>query len=118
MNVMRTMEEMQALEEISGWAIWGKGDNVQEAEEEHDEQTHLLLERHLQPQHETDGQRIGDQIGGDIQRRVGEVEGVDVDARLGRDAQVPRGGDRAALEDAREYVCDGLARHDDNHAQG
>lgn len=91
--------------------------NLQKAEAQHDRHAYLLLARDLEAGDETEGQRIRENVGEDVDGCVGEIEGVDVDALLVlvQDRDVVGGADGRALEDTGQDCSSRLAGDDAHH---
>lgn len=79
------MEETQALnggdcEKFVGIYLGGRCENLQQTQAQDHTKGNLLLDGHLQFENNPKRQRVGHQIGQDVEGGVGEIEYVDVDA--------------------------------------
>ena len=76
-----------------------------------------MLEWNLEFEDKLNGERVGEEVGGDIQGSIGEIKSVDIDADFVCDGEIPSCFDRVALKYACQHVGCALAPNDSNHDQ-
>lgn len=87
---------------------------LQQPQRKRPHQRNLLLPWHLQLENNPDRQRVRQDVGEDIKRRIAEVKHVDVDTGAGCRLR-PRLLHGMALERSRQDIREGLRRHDCEH---
>ena len=90
---------------------------IQKSQTEDENESNLLLAWHLELKDHPHWQRVREQIGEDVERCVGQVEDVNVDAGT-LQGGIPGPGDRPALESGGADVGNGLAGDDAEHDIG